>query len=491
MATKALLFIAAVIPAAGTLAQLNLNLVPSSYNAFNVSCAGMRDGAIDLTITGGTPPYQIEWSTGANIEDIADLPAGYYRVGVTDAVANSAWAEITLTEPEKLQVEMIPFEYGNGYNISCHNCYNGSIAVTTTGGVPPYAYLWRDGVTTEDRTFLGSDNHSFELTDANACGFTSEIVYLRQPDRNDWTMNGNAGTNPGSHYIGTSDNKDVVFKSNGVERLRLLGNGEIKLTGLGQGLLRAGGGGILEIQPDVHQAVDVDPFWRTDGNLLNTINYSDAFLGTIDHTALRIRTNNEERMVVNPNGRVTIGGTNTPGGLLTLQTGWEDWITLRRGTTEDAGFWHIHNPQGQDRMLFYYSDPDGSITQDQFSLWKNGKVSIGTSDTPGDYDLFVANGIMTERVKVAIQGTAQWSDHVLKPGYRLMPLEEVEAYIEQNGHLPNAPSAECMVEEGLDVAETNAMLMEKVEELTLHVITLNKRLEDLERENFRTKELER
>ena len=61
-----------------------------------------------------------------------------------------------------------------------------------------------------------------------------------------------------------------------------------------------------------------------------------------------------------------------------------------------------------------------------------------------------------------------------------MPLKEVENYIEQNGHLPNIPSAETMVEEGINLAEMNRLLLEKVEELTLHIIAQEKRIEILE-----------
>lgn len=480
-------------------AQLTLDLDPADYNGHNVSCAGNSDGAIDLTISGGTPPYQVEWSTGASTEDVIDLAAGYYRVGVSDNGGNSAWAEITLSEPDKLVVEMLPFEYGNGYNVSCYNCYNGSIAVTTTGGVPPYGYQWRDGATTEDRTNLGSDNHSFEMTDANGCQFTSEIVYLRQPDRNDWTMNGNYGTNPGTNYIGTSDSKDVVFKSNGTERFRLLANGQVKFTGMGDGFLRSGGGGLIDALPmeETLMPYDVFPFWRTDGNYLNTVLGTEAFLGTRDNTGLKIKTNDQQRMIVSNTGRIFMGEDldNAPlGGTLNLRNGWSDWVTLSRKTTDpnDDGRWHIHNPgPDQDRLMFYFEDQNGNSPEGNLALWNNGKVSIGDVDvnTPDyDYGLYLHKGLLTEKVKVALKNTSQWADHVLKPGYRLMPLDEVQAFISQYGHLPGVPSAECMVEEGLDVVKTNALLMEKVEELTLYMMAMEKRLRQFEIENAELKD---
>jgi hypothetical protein len=58
-----------------TAQQLNLSLTPYNYNGYNISCFGNSDGSINLTISGGIPPYQILWSTSDSIEDIENLPA--------------------------------------------------------------------------------------------------------------------------------------------------------------------------------------------------------------------------------------------------------------------------------------------------------------------------------------------------------------------------------------------------------------------------------
>jgi len=109
---------------------------------------------------------------------------------------------------------------------------------------------------------------------------------------------------------------------------------------------------------------------------------------------------------------------------------------------------------------------------------QDGKVRIGlgTNDikTPDGYKLFVEDGILTEKVKVAVKTTTNWADYVFAPDYKLMPLNEVEQFTKENNHLPNVPSAEEMVNNGLDVAQMDAKLMEKVEELTLYIIEQNK-----------------
>lgn len=125
-------------------------------------------------------------------------------------------------------------------------------------------------------------------------------------------------------------------------------------------------------------------------------------------------------------------------------------------------------------------------------LQVNGGVYIGAgtwalgsslSRTPGNYNLFVENGILTEKVKVAVKGTANWADYVFADNYQLKPLSEVEAFVNEHNHLPGIPAANEIVNEGLDLGEMQAKQMEKIEELTLYLIQMNKKIEALEKEN--------
>ncbi|GEM_PF-1331498 len=110
---------------------------------------------------------------------------------------------------------------------------------------------------------------------------------------------------------------------------------------------------------------------------------------------------------------------------------------------------------------------------------KNGKVVIGdVSSTPDGYKLYVQKGIFTERIKVALSGTSNWSDFVFDDDYDLMPLSEVESFIKENHHLPEIPSATEVHKEGLDLAQMDAKLLQKIEELTLHAIEQQKLLNE-------------
>lgn len=77
----------------------------------------------------------------------------------------------------------------------------------------------------------------------------------------------------------------------------------------------------------------------------------------------------------------------------------------------------------------------------------------------------------------------QWADYVFAPTYRLQPLSEVEQYIQKNKHLPGVPGAAEMVKEGVNLTSLLATLVKKNEELTLHLISQQKRIERLEKQN--------
>jgi trimeric autotransporter adhesin len=100
-------------------------------------------------------------------------------------------------------------------------------------------------------------------------------------------------------------------------------------------------------------------------------------------------------------------------------------------------------------------------------------VGMGTWDTRG-YKLAVVGGILSDKVKVAVPGSAQWADYVFNKDYKLLSLGEVEQFVKENKHLPGVPSAAEMVKEGNDLGKTDAKLLEKIEELTLYMIELKK-----------------
>jgi hypothetical protein len=110
---------------------------------------------------------------------------------------------------------------------------------------------------------------------------------------------------------------------------------------------------------------------------------------------------------------------------------------------------------------------------------QTGNMRIGNVTTPAGYKLYVEQGILTEKVKVAVPTSPAWADYVFAADYNLKPLSEVEAFIKENKHLPNVPSADELVKDGLDLGKMQATQMEKIEELTLYIIEMKKEIEML------------
>jgi hypothetical protein len=115
-----------------------------------------------------------------------------------------------------------------------------------------------------------------------------------------------------------------------------------------------------------------------------------------------------------------------------------------------------------------------------FTLQPNGNIGIGTA-APGDYQLAVEGTIGARKLKVV--ATSPWADYVFDPAYSLRPLQEVEQFIHTYKHLPEVPTADKVKQEGVDVGETQTVLLKKIEELTLYLININKKMEALSKEN--------
>lgn len=120
------------------------------------------------------------------------------------------------------------------------------------------------------------------------------------------------------------------------------------------------------------------------------------------------------------------------------------------------------------------------------NIYTSGKIGIGTSNiSDANYRLFVETGIRTRKVKV---DQATWPDYVFDPSYQLPSLGELETFIQKNKHLPDVPSADEVQKEGLNLGDNQAVLLKKIEELTLYIIDINKKTEVLMKENTALKE---
>ncbi|KXX71233.1 hypothetical protein [Flammeovirga sp. SJP92] len=137
-----------------------------------------------------------------------------------------------------------------------------------------------------------------------------------------------------------------------------------------------------------------------------------------------------------------------------------------------------------------YNVPDNSIVKYYIPRWRGGwkwatkdtnnQEVIGMqlkNDISGSL-LQVDGRIISKEIKVK---TDVWADYVFEDDYNLKSLSEVEAHIKEYKHLPDVPSAKEVEENGVNVGETEAMLLRKIEELTLYTIEQQKLIEEQNR----------
>lgn len=150
-------------------------IIFQSITTIDVSCFGMNDGAIDIEVTGGSPPYTYTWSTGDFTQDIVNLAAGTYDVTITDANGCQIVETIIIQDPFPIEITSAIITNATPGNA------DGAIDLTVVGGTFPYTFQWTDGADTEDRTNLGvGGGYAVTIVDANGCFITSPDYEIQE-----------------------------------------------------------------------------------------------------------------------------------------------------------------------------------------------------------------------------------------------------------------------------------------------------------------------
>lgn len=124
---------------------------------------GNTNGAIEISVTGGTGAYSFNWNEGLAVtEDLSSLHAGMYTVHVTDEAGCMAEHTFTVENQAQLTITAVPTLPACGQS-------NGSIDIAVNGGTEPYTYLWSNGATSQDLENIGPGNYKIIVTDVNGC----------------------------------------------------------------------------------------------------------------------------------------------------------------------------------------------------------------------------------------------------------------------------------------------------------------------------------
>ncbi len=173
----------------------------------------------------------------------------------------------------------------------------------------------------------------------------------------------------------------------------------------------------------------------------------------------------------NSGGNVGIG-TNSPDATLHVERGTANGGTAAFGGSER--YTHFNFSTDEDTYI-----RGGKFNSNVLINDNGGNVGIGT--VAPNYKLEVLGTVRATTFNASAGNP--WPDFVFAKGFELRTLEEVEQHITENGHLPEIPSEAEVNENGINLGEMNSKLLQKIEELTLYMIDMNKRMNQLETEN--------
>lgn len=186
-------------------------------------------------------------------------------------------------------------------------------------------------------------------------------------------------------------------------------------------------------------------------------------------------------------------GTSSPGYLVDIKASANDQELIRLShptSPDDAGF-ILGFGQNKDQLAngaidfkVEYSNTDFGvlgINRANRDFYYNGDGNVGIGTNAPNYKLDV-NGSLNA-TSLYNSGQLEWSDFVFRKSYKLPSLIQVEEFIKTNGHLKDIPSEKEVLEKGYDLGTMDSKLLQKIEELTLYMVEMNKRVLELEKEN--------
>ncbi|NNE55065.1 MAG: hypothetical protein HKN32_03520, partial [Flavobacteriales bacterium] len=182
----------------------------SDFLCNEISCNGVCDGSIDVTIIGGTGAYTFDWTGpggfSSSDEDIANLCAGLYTLTVTDENGCMVMDSWTLNEPDVLDVQL-----EGVVDVLCNGEETGSACVTSTGGCAPYFYDWSHDpdLAAPCAIGLGSATYTVAVSDVNGCVSDDTVtIVVGEPGAPVSITVDNVSTYPGGTNVSCPDASD-------------------------------------------------------------------------------------------------------------------------------------------------------------------------------------------------------------------------------------------------------------------------------------------
>jgi len=311
-----------------------------------------------------------------------------------------------------------------------------------------------------------------------------------------WELTGNPRTTS-ANFLGTTDCNPIVFKTNNTERMRLLT--DRSFLGIGtddpQAPLHINYqvdstecGMIATIipqprpvklmlftTPELENGVSMS-YYPKSKKITIQQNENADFAITGPRSGLTIDPDGNIGVGISPsNAKLEVGGLlNAPNANITGN------LTANFLNALDATF----NTLSTNKLNLLNIIVDTITTN---ILNAQTATVTGNSYLNGDVFVVYGNGVVSakkifaEKVSITMDAMNNWwYDHAFYPDYDLRPLSELEQFIKQNNHLPEIPSAQEVMENGIDLGEMQGKLLLKIEELTLYILQQEKKMLDLQ-----------
>ncbi len=264
------------------------------------------------------------------------------------------------------------------------------------------------------------------------------------------------------HFL-NRENTDLKFSTNGSEKFRILNNGNVGIgTSNPSTILEVDGRGVTLNRDSQY------------GQFISFKRYNTE--KWLIHAGLT--SNSDDFNIKNKNNSSQFKIYQTGGIIINRDGDNGQYLTFDRNHSQK---WQLHaGVGGNDQLSLRNKDNDIVMT-----VLQSKSIGIGTEST-GSHLLAVNGSIGAREIKVEASG---WSDFVFENDYNLPSLSDVENYISKNNHLPSVPSESEVMKDGINLGEMDAILLQKIEELTLYTIEQEKKIQALESENNELKEL--
>jgi hypothetical protein len=323
--------------------------------------------------------------------------------------------------------------------------------------------------------------------------FSFSVLFWGVYAQNSWELSGNPLTTA-SHFLGTTDCKPIIFKTNNGERMRLLS--DKPYFGIGTSIPKAMlhlHWPMLAIECLKSDREEDSTIIRSTGStmlLLTTHAAANGFSVSYNNKNLFLKQQELGNLSIEgPNGGLTIApdgnigvGTDTPQAKLDVN-GSIKAHSIEFTNMEFSGLIEVQNVNITGNVGIGTTKPQKKVhLVGDMRIDNSGKALVVTNN---NQEVFAVSGAGDLRIKniyaemIEVKPNA-WHDYVFYPDYELRSLSELEQYIKQNHHLPEIPSAKEVQENGIDLGDMQGKLLLKIEELTLYILQQNQQINNLQ-----------